>query len=214
MKKDLLARVLNILETLWILLMLLNAYWLGYQFDVPPYLLVLPLALFVGNTWALLRTKNVVLFFVQIVALLLLFSGGVTYLLAVLCLAPVMFVPQFFPKKWLKPMATVVVIMAVALAGVSVYTLMTAAAPEVTIEQTLVLEDAKLELRHQTVTMEMGPNTLRGVYFEKQLLGCTFTRLLYVCTDEREITLSWQDDKTALINGRPCSVYFSRLIGE
>lgn len=214
MKKDLLARVLNVLETLWILLMLLNAYWLGYQFSVPPYLLVLPLALFVGNTWALLKTKNIVLFFAQIVALLLLFSGGVTYLLAVLCLAPVIFVPRFFPKKWLKPMATVVVIMAVALAGVSVYSLMTAAAPEVTVEQTMMQGDAKLELRRQTVTMEMGPNTLRGVYFEKQFLGCTFTRLLYICADDRNITLSWQDDKTALINDQPCSVYFSRLIGE
>lgn len=214
MKKDLFARALNVLETLWILLMLLNAYWLGYQFDMPSYLLILPLALFIGNTWALLRTKNVVLFFVQIIALLLLFSGGVTYLLAVLCLAPAMFVPQLFPKKWLKPMATVVVIMAVALSGVSVYTLMTAAAPEVMVEQTLMQDDAKLELRRQTVTMEMGPNTLRGVYFEKHFLGCTFTRLLYVCTDDREITLNWQDDMTAVINGKPCSVYFSRLIGE
>lgn len=214
MKKDVLARILNWAESLWILLMLVNAYWLGYQFSVPPYFLVLPLALFVGNTWALLKTKNVVLFFVQTVALLLLFSGGVTYLLAVLCLAAVIFVPQFFPKKWLKPLATVTVIMAVALAGMSVYTLMTAKDPEITVEQSYVQGDAKLELRRQTVTAEVGPGTLRGVYFEKKLLGCTFTRLLYVCADEREITLSWADEKTALVNGVPCSVYFSRLIGE
>lgn len=214
MRKEILMRILNIVETVWIAVMLVNAYWLGYQLEVPVYFLVLPLALFVGNTWALLKSKNVALFFVQVIGLLLLFSGGVVYVLATLCLAPVIFVPPFFSKKWVKHIATVVVVMAVTMAGMSAYTLFTAETPDVTIEQAYEQKGATLELRRQTVTAEVGPGTLRGVYFEKKLLGCTFTRLLYVCADERDITLSWRDEKTALINGVPCSVYFSRLIGE
>ncbi len=214
MKKDTWAKFFLIAESVWILLMLVNSYWLGFQLQVPHLLLVLPLGVFVGNTWALLRTKKVWLFFLQVLGLLLLFSGSVTYMLAALSLLPVIFVPHFFSKKWLKPLATVIVIMMVTMAGVSAYILFTAEAPAVAVEQSHPLGNALLEVRSQTVTAEVGPETLRGVYFEKSVAGCTFTRLLYVCTDDREITLSWADNKTAVINGQTCSVWFSRLISE
>ena len=214
MKKETWARLFLIAESVWILLMLVNSYWLGFQLKVPYLLLIFPLAIFVGNTWALLKTKKVWLFFLQVVGLLLLFSGSITYMLASLCLLPVIFVPDFFSKKWLKPLATVIVIMMVTMAGVSAYTIFTAEAPVVAVEQSYPQGNALLEVRSQTVNAEVGPETLRGVYFEKRVAGCTFTRLLYACTDDREITLSWADSKTAVINGKICSVWFSTLISE
>jgi hypothetical protein len=214
MKKETWAKLFLIAESVWILLMLVNSYWLGVQLKVPYLLLILPLAVFVGNTWALLKTKKVWLFFLQVLGLLLLFSGSATYILAALCLIPVIFVPNFFSKKWLKPLATVIVIMMVTMAGVSAYILFTADAPVVAVEQSYPQGSATLEVRNQTVTAEVGPETLRGVYFEKSVAGCTFTRLLYACTDDRKITLSWADTNTAVINGQPCSVWFSRLISE
>lgn len=214
MQKEALAKILNIAETVWIAVMLVNAYGFGYELEVPFYFLALPLALFIGNSWALVRTKNVALYFVQLLGLMLLLTGGVTYVLAVFCLVPLLFLPGFYPKRWVKTTAMVVTVMAATLAILSAYTLWTAPAPEIAVEQSYPQNNALLEVRRQTVDVEVGPNILRGVWFEKRALGCTFTRMLYVCADEREITLSWQDGDTALINGTPCSVYFSRLTSE
>lgn len=214
MNKRTLAQFFNWGETVVLAGMLINAYVLGYQLELPVFWLLFPLALFVGNTWAFFKTKNTVLLFVQIVGLLLLLGSGVAYAMASLCLLPLVFVPSLYPKKWLKTIALFLMVMVTTLAIITVFTRFSAPQPQVVVEQSYEQGRGVLELRRQTVSADRGPNTLRGVYYELAFLGGTFTRLLYVCADDREITLSWVDGKTAQINGTPCSVFFSRLRSE
>lgn len=214
MQQKRIALALNIAETVVIALMLLNVYVLGYQLTLMPYWLVLPAVLFVANSWAFYRTKNVVLFFCQMAGLFLMFGGGTVYAMAVFCLIPVPFFPGFFSKKGVRRLAVVLTIMTVTLAGLSVYTALTTAEPETEIEQVCDFGNSRLELRRQNVLGENGSQILRGVYFTTQKAGITLTRLLYVCSDTREITFSWRDFSTAEINGMSRSVYFSSPISE
>lgn len=214
MQQKRIALALNIAETVVIALMLLNVYVFGYQLTLMPYWLVLPAVLFVANSWAFYHSKNVVLFFCQMVGLFLLFGGGTVYAMAVFCLIPVPFFPGFFSKKGVRRLVVVLTIMTVTLAGLSVYTALTTEEPETEVEQVCDLGNSRLELRRQNVLGENGSQILRGVYFQTQKAGITLTRLLYVCSDTREITLFWRDYSTAEINGMPRSVYFSSPISE